>query len=189
MAPQQARTDSVERPHPEPGRLAFEQPPNAVAHLPGSLVREGDGEDLLWRHTTLMYQVYYAGGQNPGLTGARPGEHQYRSLEVRDGLSLFGIEGSQIDVFQEARVRLGRRQEVGLGRWLLRRACPVPLCARGGHALRCVGRERDQPPNPRSLVVAPGVKMRSRMSRPTPGPSSSIRTSIQRARPSCAPGS
>ena len=150
VAPQQARTDRVEGPHPEPGGLAVQQMPDAGAHLAGRLVREGDREDPPERHAVLADEVHDPGGQNPCLAGARPGEHQDGSLEVRDGLSLLGIEGSQMGVVQWVRVRLGPRWGVGPGRWHLPRACPVARRARDGRPRRCAAKGRVRPPSLRS---------------------------------------
>ena len=96
MAPQQARADSVEGPHPETGRLGPEQTANALPHFAGSLVGERDREDPPGRNAVLSDQVADSSGQHTSFPGAGARQHQQRSLKVLDRLPLLGIERGQV---------------------------------------------------------------------------------------------
>jgi len=63
-------------------RLGPDQFGHPPPHLVGSLVREGQGNDLGRRHAGGD-QVGDAAGHHPRLAAARPCQHQQRPLDVR----------------------------------------------------------------------------------------------------------
>jgi len=91
------RSESVEGAHPHPPGGSAQQFADPLPHLPRRLVGEGDGEDPIGRHTVLEHQMCDAGRQYPCLPGSRAGQHERRTVDVLDGLSLFGIELVEID--------------------------------------------------------------------------------------------
>jgi hypothetical protein len=64
---------------------------DALAHLAGGLVGEGDGEDAPGGHA-LFEELGDAVGDDARLAGARAGEDQQRRAAVVDGRLLFGVE-------------------------------------------------------------------------------------------------
>ena len=73
-----------------PGELV-----DALAHLVGRLVGEGDAQDVPRQDAQLIDQVGEPVGQGPGLAGARPSDHPDKALGGGDRLTLGGIQFSQ----------------------------------------------------------------------------------------------
>jgi hypothetical protein len=89
---QHARADRVEGTDPHAAERLAEQALDAVAHLAGGLVGEGDGEDLGGRDAVVADEARDARGEDARLAGARAGEDEDRALVVQHGLALRGIE-------------------------------------------------------------------------------------------------
>ena len=88
----EARTDRVEGADPHPRGLGAEQLRDARLHLAGGLVREGDGENLVWQRTAIADEPGDARRQHPCLPRPCSSEHQQRSGAVLHGLALRLIE-------------------------------------------------------------------------------------------------
>ncbi len=65
---------------------------DALAHLAGGLVGEGDGEDGVGRDAFLANEPGDAAGDDAGLAGACAGEDEQRPLGGFNGGALFGIQ-------------------------------------------------------------------------------------------------
>ena len=82
--------------------LLAQQGGGAFLHFVGRLVGEGDGQDSLGPNA-VADQFGDAVGDDPGLSGSRPGQHQQRPGERVDGVVLGGVQ-----VHRDRR-RAGRR--------------------------------------------------------------------------------
>ena len=112
-AAQQVKAERVESPDPHRGRRIAVAPRDAVRHLAGSLVREGQQKDPAWVDA-VGEQSLHATDQRPRLARPRPGFQQEGDAAVRCGVGL------------------PRRERLVDVRWL-----EAPL---GGFAARLVGR-------------------------------------------------
>ena len=72
---------------------------DALAHLVGGLVGEGDGQDVLGRHS-LVQHVRDPRREHAGLAGARPRQHQHRPMQGQHRLALLRVEFRQIEAFR-----------------------------------------------------------------------------------------
>jgi hypothetical protein len=97
MAAQDTRANGVERPHPHADGDRSEQPPDALLHLPGRLVREGDSENVVGRDAVLVDEIADPRGQYPGLSRAGSRENENRTFEVFCSLELFWVESLQVN--------------------------------------------------------------------------------------------
>ena len=95
LGAQDARAGGVEGHQPHPARAVAEQPLDALAHLLGRLVGEGDRQDLARLRLVGVDQVGDAVGEHARLAGARPREDQQRPLAVRHRLPLGLVEALQ----------------------------------------------------------------------------------------------
>lgn len=68
---------------------------DALAHLVGCLVGEGDAQDVARQDAQLVHQVGEAVGQRPGLAGARPGDDPDEARCGGNSLPLGGIQALQ----------------------------------------------------------------------------------------------
>jgi hypothetical protein len=97
VAAQDLDADGVEG--AEPGhaldRLADEKA-DALLHLAGGLVGEGDGEDLARPGEAEREDVGDAGGQHAGLAGAGAGQHEDGALGRLDGAALLLVQAIEI---------------------------------------------------------------------------------------------
>ena len=100
VAAQDAHAGRVERRHPHTLRHRPNEGADAVAHLAGGLVGEGDGQDLERRQAVMVDQVGDAMGEHAGLARPRPGHHQKRSAGMGDRLVL-----GRVQVLQNRRLR------------------------------------------------------------------------------------
>jgi hypothetical protein len=131
MAAQDARGDRVEGAEPQPfGGAPADHPLEPLLHLARRLVGEGDGEDLAGEGAAQHEDMGEPRGQDAGLAGPRPGEHQHRPVDRLDGAALDLVEAGEMGV--------GRRRRRGDGghgrrRVLRRRGEEIGV---GGHALR-----------------------------------------------------
>jgi hypothetical protein len=109
MAAEQLDADRVEG--AEPGHAldrAADENADALLHLARRLVGEGHRQDLRGIGEAEIENMGDAGGQNPGLAGARAGQNQNRALDGFDRIGLLGIEAREIDAAAAAR-RCGLR--------------------------------------------------------------------------------
>ena len=95
-----AAAGGVEGEDPDRAGDSAEHVLEPFAHLPGGLVREGDGQDLLRLHSAGVDQMRDAVGEDARLARARSGNHEQGPLGGEDRLLL-------------RRVQIG---EIGLGR-------------------------------------------------------------------------
>ena len=93
IAPQHAHAEGVKGGDERlgQGRVA-EKLLDALGHLGGSLVGEGDGEDGVWRDAALLDEVSDAVRDDARLARAGSGEDEHRAVDGFDGLTLLGIE-------------------------------------------------------------------------------------------------
>jgi hypothetical protein len=146
---QDADTGRMEGRDPEIGRGGAEQFLNALAHLAGGLVREGDREQSVGRNTAHPDQIRDAVGQDAGLAAACTSEHEHRPFTGFDGLALFGIHAFE-DLFgrhvgpppgkppegTRAESRQGNRHGIDTQRHAGPDAAPVPAFDTAGSAIR-----------------------------------------------------
>ena len=81
---------------------------DALAHLPGGLVGEGDGEDLRRIGLAGGDQVRDPGREHAGLAGAGAGEHENRPFGGLHGGALLRVQAVQV-----GRLRRNRRSGAG----------------------------------------------------------------------------
>ena len=96
LAAQDAAAGGVEGEDPDRARDRAEHGREALAHLAGGLVREGDREDLVRLHADRGHQVRDPMREHARLPGARAGDHEQRPLGVQDGLPLGGIQAREV---------------------------------------------------------------------------------------------
>ena len=121
---QHAGARGVKGGDPGPARRSPEKPRHPLFHLPGGLVREGDGQRLVRPDLAALDQIGEPIGENPGLSGARAREHQQRARRVEDGLLL-----ALVEVLCETRAKVRRRVRHRVSRGRTR---PRPPAAAGG---------------------------------------------------------
>ena len=85
----------VKRPDPQVLGRVPNQPEEAVPHLAGGLVREGEGEDLAGVYALLAHQVGDALRQHARLTAARARDDEKRAVSESDGALLIRVERRQ----------------------------------------------------------------------------------------------
>ena len=107
LGAQDAYAGRVERQDPHDPRATADERGDALLHLTGSLVGEGDREDLTGLDPTRCQQVGDAGGQGLGLTGTRSGNDQQRPALVHDGRPLLRVEALE-QAFHRSPVGLRR---------------------------------------------------------------------------------
>ena len=107
---QDAHAGRVERHHPHGPGLRADQRGDPGGHLPGRLVGEGDGQDLLRRHVPGGEQVGDPVGEHAGLPRARARHDQQRAALVHHGSALLRIESVEEGIYSEGgHVPKGRR--------------------------------------------------------------------------------
>ena len=67
-----------------------------LLHLVGSLVCEGNGENLPGANAPAVENMGEAGYQHPGFAGAGPGKHQDRPLQRLNGRLLAAVQAVEI---------------------------------------------------------------------------------------------
>ena len=92
MLPEDPRAGRVKGTRPQGFAIRAQQLPQANAHLFGSLVGEGDSQDLRGAHASMEDQVGNAVGEHTGLPAARSCKNQQRSPLVLNGFPLLRIE-------------------------------------------------------------------------------------------------
>ena len=96
LAPQDATAGGVERQDPDRAGDAAEHVLEPLAHLSGSLVSEGDRQDLLRFHPAGVDQVCDAVGEDARLARAGTGDDEQRALSRENGVPLRGVEVIQV---------------------------------------------------------------------------------------------
>ena len=64
---------------------------DALGHLLGGLVGEGDGEDGVGRDAALLNEIGDAVGDDAGLAGAGAGEEEHGAIDGEDALALLRV--------------------------------------------------------------------------------------------------
>ena len=64
---------------------------DALGHLLGGLVGEGDGEDGVGRDAALLNEIGDAVGDDAGLAGAGAGEQEHGAIDGEDAFALLRI--------------------------------------------------------------------------------------------------
>ena len=94
---QHAHAHGVEGADPHAARTVGQQGVQALAHLRGGLVGEGDGQDLPGAHALVGDHVRDAVREHARLARARAREHEQRPARALGRLPLGGVEGRQVD--------------------------------------------------------------------------------------------
>ena len=103
VPPQDPSSDCMERSHPDAACGQVEQLLDPRAHLPGRLVGEGDGQNLVWLGATLLNQPGDPVGKDACLAAARSGEDEEGAVVSGDRCSLRRVKTGQ-------QVNAGRRR-------------------------------------------------------------------------------
>ena len=96
LAPQHAAAGRVEGEDPDRARRLAEHPLEALAHLPGRLVRERDREDLVRLHPARADQMCDAIREDARLPRACAGDHEQRSFSRENGVALGLVEVGEV---------------------------------------------------------------------------------------------
>ena len=139
---QDAHAHGVEGAHPHATGAAGEQGVQALAHLGGGLVGEGDGEHLPGAHALVGDHVGDAVGEHARLARAGAGEHEQGSARALGRLTLGGVEATEVDGDRRRRPTRTRGRRGG-GRRSRDRRCRGGASLRpgggGSHGRRCGG--------------------------------------------------
>ena len=92
LRPQDADARRVEGRDPHVGGPGSDQVDDALAHLGGGFVGEGDGQDLPGRDVPRRQQVGDAAGEDRGLARPRAGDDQQRCARVEHRGALLRVE-------------------------------------------------------------------------------------------------
>ena len=92
LPPEQPRAERVKGGDPDLLRLLADQPRDALAHLVGRLVREGDGKDVARLGEPVADQVRDAVGDRACLPGPGARENEQRALGMEHGFALGVVE-------------------------------------------------------------------------------------------------
>ena len=85
----------MERADPRAAGARAEDLLDPLAHLARGLVGEGDRDDAARRDAGLADEPGDAVGDDAGLSGAGPGEHEQRAARVDDRLPLRGVRANR----------------------------------------------------------------------------------------------
>src|SRR4029077_2704533 len=175
LAAEDPAAGGMEGEEAEPLYGPAEETLQALPHLPGRLVREGDGEDLARLRTDRVDQVCDAVGEDARLARTCTHDHQQRAFRGKNGLPLSGI--------QVCEVLLGRGD--GHGSMLARpfpvsRGAAVPSLSYG--ATTGTRRDRSQSATGQTVSNGPGVRVESVTSLPLTDGSTTTRLPPRAAR-------
>ena len=92
VAAQHPGAEGVESGYAQLLGLGAHQPLQALPHLSGSLIGEGDPENAVGANSTHPHQVGDAVGDDPGLAAARPSHDKQRPLDSLHSLPLRGVQ-------------------------------------------------------------------------------------------------
>ncbi len=73
-------------------RVAINQAPDPLLHLPGGLVGKGDRRNVSPRNAQVLDQMGHLAGDHAGLATAGAGQHQQGAIRVADSFTLSGVE-------------------------------------------------------------------------------------------------
>ncbi len=104
LAPEEARAEGMKGRDPQPAAVHLEQGRDALPHLLGGLVREGDREDLVEVGEPTTNQVGDPVGGHAGFPRSGSRQDQQRALGLEHGVLLLRVE-----VGDEGAVERGRR--------------------------------------------------------------------------------
>ena len=140
---QDAHAHAVNGAHPH-GGSAVDHGGEALLHLVGGLVGEGDGEDGGGIDPLLLDEVGDARGQNARLAAARARQHEHGALGVRHRFDLLFVEFCKDFVDHRKKFRRARKSplpEVVVCLYLLyhirRRTASLLFARRGGKRRLC----------------------------------------------------
>jgi len=140
FAAQQARAHAVEGADPHGARDRSHEAADALLHLAGGLVGEGDGHHLVGPHAVNLDEVGHAVREHAGLARPGAGEDEQRALEVGDGGALLFVEAGEERVVRRSRTHS-----------FAGRAAPAPGLAAG--RLLAGGAHQPTPPPTRRLMT------------------------------------
>ncbi len=112
FAPQDPDTRRVEGGNPHLVGDGTDQRLDALLHLVGCLVGEGDRQDLE-RRLPLLDRIGDSAGEHSGLARARPGHHQERAAGMHHSVELGGVESVE-DVLTLHPLTLGGGTDIGI---------------------------------------------------------------------------
>ncbi len=96
VGPKDTAAGGMEGAHPDSARSrAAQQRMNAIAHLMGGLVGEGDRQDAARSDAARPDQVGDAVRQHAGLARPGAGQHEQRAARMRNGLALRWVQGRE----------------------------------------------------------------------------------------------
>ncbi len=107
---QQPGANGVESADPHIPPHVPQEAGNALFHLIGGFVGEGDAEDVGGRDIAAANQIGGAVGKNPGLATSRAGKDEQRPVTMKDGLPLAFVQTTEYILRS-----LGKRRNVFLG--------------------------------------------------------------------------
>jgi hypothetical protein len=96
VAAQHPGAQRVESAEPQALRRFAEDGSDPFAHFAGSLVGEGDGQNLIGEGALRQQDMSETGCQHTGLAGARTSEHQQWPIDGFDGGALFGVQTGEV---------------------------------------------------------------------------------------------
>src|SRR3954451_19221431 len=96
LAPENPAAGGMEGEDPEPLPGPAEETLQAFPHLTGRLVREGDGEDLIWFRTDRVDEVGDAVREDARLARAGPGDDKKRPFRRQNRLPLSRIQVCEV---------------------------------------------------------------------------------------------
>ena len=138
VAAQDAHAERVEGGDQRLGKRGVaEQPVDALAHLAGGLVGEGDGEDGVGSDAFFLDEPGDAAGDDAGFAGAGSGKDEQRTLGGLDGGALFGIQ-----IVEERLHVPGPGGKVPISSLPVVEVARRPLALSGGLAAECCGQPR-----------------------------------------------
>ena len=89
----------------DPNRRIAREPLDAAGHFVGRLVGEGQGQDLVARHS-LLEQPSDAMGDDAGFAAARPRQYQQWPLEMGNRLACASVSSRSMTVGPACRAGL-----------------------------------------------------------------------------------
>ena len=96
LTPEDAGADRVEGADPKPFGGLSDQLFDTSAHLPRGPVGESDGEHLAGPRPAGKEDMGEPGGQDAGLAGPGPSQHQHRAFDRLDGITLRRVQRFEI---------------------------------------------------------------------------------------------
>ena len=91
-APEDARPNGVKGSAPHSLGLFTQEARDSIAHLTGSLVREGDRKDARRIDSVMLDQSRDAGGEHACFARTGSGQHEHRPLEMEHSFALCRIQ-------------------------------------------------------------------------------------------------